>query len=296
MPELPSRRSGGPGTRACTRAVPATTPRAGSPTRPAGGRAGRGPVGSTAPARCSTSAADRVVDAAARAVRRAGDRCRRGPRHARRGRRGSPAPRRDRNVSWRHLRAEQLPADLRPVRLVTLAQSFHWMDRPRVAAILRRHARARRRPRPRQRHHPLGCGRRARRPTAHRRGRQSRPGRRLSRPRPPGRPGIRPSGPSTTTRTRSTAPPGSTDPGGSTCRTGRSNAESCRSCAAVHSLSCGGPAPVRRPAGGLRRRAARTCSGQPANRRVPRDDAADRARHLALSGPLSDVAGLARCA
>ena len=41
------------------------------------------------------------------------------------------------NVSWRHLRAEQLPADLGPVRLVTLAQSFHWMDRPRVAAILR---------------------------------------------------------------------------------------------------------------------------------------------------------------
>ena len=48
------------------------------------------------------------------------------------------AGRRDiQNVSWRHLRAEQLPADLAPVRLVTLAQSFHWMDRPRVAAILR---------------------------------------------------------------------------------------------------------------------------------------------------------------
>jgi SAM-dependent methyltransferase len=41
------------------------------------------------------------------------------------------------NVRWRHLRAEQLPADLAPVRLVTLAQSFHWMDRPRVATVLR---------------------------------------------------------------------------------------------------------------------------------------------------------------
>jgi precorrin-6B methylase 2 len=41
------------------------------------------------------------------------------------------------NVSWRHLRAEQLPAGLPPVRVITLAQSFHWMDRPRVAGILR---------------------------------------------------------------------------------------------------------------------------------------------------------------
>ena len=42
-----------------------------------------------------------------------------------------------RNVSWRHLRAEQLPADLPPVRVVTFAQSFHWMDRPLVAAAAR---------------------------------------------------------------------------------------------------------------------------------------------------------------
>ena len=42
------------------------------------------------------------------------------------------------NVSWRQLRAEELPADLTtPMRLITLAQSFHWMDRPLVAAVLR---------------------------------------------------------------------------------------------------------------------------------------------------------------
>jgi SAM-dependent methyltransferase len=43
-----------------------------------------------------------------------------------------------RNVVWRHLRAEALPADLPPVRVVTFAQSFHWMDRPRVAGAARR--------------------------------------------------------------------------------------------------------------------------------------------------------------
>jgi SAM-dependent methyltransferase len=41
-------------------------------------------------------------------------------------------------VTWRHLRAEELPADLPRPRLVTFAQSFHWMDRPRVAAAVRR--------------------------------------------------------------------------------------------------------------------------------------------------------------
>jgi SAM-dependent methyltransferase len=38
------------------------------------------------------------------------------------------------NVSWRQLYAEELPADLGTFRLITFAQSFHWMDRPRVAA------------------------------------------------------------------------------------------------------------------------------------------------------------------
>jgi SAM-dependent methyltransferase len=38
------------------------------------------------------------------------------------------------NVTWRHLRGEELPADLPPVQVATFAQSFHWMDRPRVAA------------------------------------------------------------------------------------------------------------------------------------------------------------------
>ena len=42
------------------------------------------------------------------------------------------------NVRWVRLRAEELPGDLPPVDVVTFAQSFHWMDRPRVAAVVRR--------------------------------------------------------------------------------------------------------------------------------------------------------------
>ena len=41
------------------------------------------------------------------------------------------------NVSWRCLRAEELPAGLGPQRLVTFAQSFHWFDRDRVAGVVR---------------------------------------------------------------------------------------------------------------------------------------------------------------
>jgi SAM-dependent methyltransferase len=37
------------------------------------------------------------------------------------------------NVTWRHARGEDL-TDVTGVRTVTLAQSFHWMDRARVAA------------------------------------------------------------------------------------------------------------------------------------------------------------------
>jgi SAM-dependent methyltransferase len=40
------------------------------------------------------------------------------------------------NVVWRQLRAERLPADLGRFRVVTLAQSFHWLNRPRVAAAV----------------------------------------------------------------------------------------------------------------------------------------------------------------
>ena len=40
------------------------------------------------------------------------------------------------NASWAHLRAEELPANLGSFRVVTLAASFHWMDRPAVAAAL----------------------------------------------------------------------------------------------------------------------------------------------------------------
>ncbi|MFY1633150.1 class I SAM-dependent methyltransferase [Solwaraspora sp. WMMB335] len=42
------------------------------------------------------------------------------------------------NASWRCMRAEDLPADLPSVDVITFAQSFHWMDRPRVAAAARR--------------------------------------------------------------------------------------------------------------------------------------------------------------
>lgn len=41
------------------------------------------------------------------------------------------------NVTWRHLRAEELPAGLGTFRMVTFAQSFHWMDRLLVAGRVR---------------------------------------------------------------------------------------------------------------------------------------------------------------
>jgi SAM-dependent methyltransferase len=40
------------------------------------------------------------------------------------------------NVDWVNLRAEDLPPGLGPFRAVTLAQSFHWMDRALVARLL----------------------------------------------------------------------------------------------------------------------------------------------------------------
>jgi hypothetical protein len=40
-------------------------------------------------------------------------------------------------VEWRHLRAEDLPAGLGTFRVVTFAQSFHWMDQPVVARRVR---------------------------------------------------------------------------------------------------------------------------------------------------------------
>ena len=42
------------------------------------------------------------------------------------------------NVEWRKLYAEDLPAGLGTFRVITFAQSFHWMDRDRVATIARR--------------------------------------------------------------------------------------------------------------------------------------------------------------
>jgi SAM-dependent methyltransferase len=41
------------------------------------------------------------------------------------------------NTTWRRLRAEELPADLGSFRVVTFAQSFHWMDQPLVAERVR---------------------------------------------------------------------------------------------------------------------------------------------------------------
>jgi ubiquinone/menaquinone biosynthesis C-methylase UbiE len=41
------------------------------------------------------------------------------------------------NVRWVKLRAEELPAGLGIFRVATFGRSFHWMDRPRVAAIIR---------------------------------------------------------------------------------------------------------------------------------------------------------------
>jgi ubiquinone/menaquinone biosynthesis C-methylase UbiE len=43
-----------------------------------------------------------------------------------------------RNIHWLCARAEDLPADLGRVRLATLGQSFHWMDRDAVLASLAR--------------------------------------------------------------------------------------------------------------------------------------------------------------
>jgi SAM-dependent methyltransferase len=40
------------------------------------------------------------------------------------------------NVQWLRARAEDLPAGLGTFRVATFAQSFHWMDRARVAAIM----------------------------------------------------------------------------------------------------------------------------------------------------------------
>jgi SAM-dependent methyltransferase len=42
------------------------------------------------------------------------------------------------NVSWRQMRAEDLPADLCEFDLITFAQSFHWMERLKVATIARK--------------------------------------------------------------------------------------------------------------------------------------------------------------
>ncbi|MGO8887628.1 MAG: class I SAM-dependent methyltransferase [Streptosporangiaceae bacterium] len=42
-----------------------------------------------------------------------------------------------RNVSWRRMRAEELPGALGRFRVVTFAQSFHWLDQQATAAAVR---------------------------------------------------------------------------------------------------------------------------------------------------------------
>ena len=41
------------------------------------------------------------------------------------------------NATWVQMRAEELPASLGSFRVISFGQSFHWMDRPRVAAAVR---------------------------------------------------------------------------------------------------------------------------------------------------------------
>jgi len=41
------------------------------------------------------------------------------------------------NTTWVRMRAEELPASLGSFRVISFGQSFHWMDRPRVAATVR---------------------------------------------------------------------------------------------------------------------------------------------------------------
>ncbi|GAA1561108.1 class I SAM-dependent methyltransferase [Kribbella hippodromi] len=41
------------------------------------------------------------------------------------------------NAEWHQLRAEQLPGELGAFEVVTFAQSFHWMDQPLVARLVR---------------------------------------------------------------------------------------------------------------------------------------------------------------
>ena len=41
------------------------------------------------------------------------------------------------NASWLQLRAEDLPGPLRTFRVISFGQSFHWMDRRRVASTVR---------------------------------------------------------------------------------------------------------------------------------------------------------------
>jgi SAM-dependent methyltransferase len=51
--------------------------------------------------------------------------------------RRAAAERRIANASWLQLRGEDLPGPLGTFRVISFGQSFHWMDRPRVASAVR---------------------------------------------------------------------------------------------------------------------------------------------------------------
>ena len=95
-------------------------------------------------------------------------------------------------IEWRQLRAEELPADLGTFRLVTFAQSFHWMDQARVARAVRADDRAGWRVGARLRDDAPGCRGRRRAPApAPAVGRDRRARRRVPRAGPPGGSGRR---------------------------------------------------------------------------------------------------------
>lgn len=50
---------------------------------------------------------------------------------------GSASEQGIRNVDWVHRRAEELDHDLGAFDVATFAQSFHWLDQPRVAEVVR---------------------------------------------------------------------------------------------------------------------------------------------------------------
>ena len=137
--DAPDRTGGraGAGTTACSAGRPPTTERAATPTPPGSPTPWRRASGWTGGAGSSTSAVGpaRCPPAFAplfEAVVGLDPDADMSPRP------GAPRPRRgSAHASWVQLRAESLPDALGLFRVVSFAQSLHWMDRPRVAAAIR---------------------------------------------------------------------------------------------------------------------------------------------------------------